>query len=130
MTLLTTRHRILITGSRSWNDPGTIESAISLYMVVHGNIPYTVIHGGANGADMMADYAAEVLRAAGWDVAVEEHLADWDAHGRAAGVLRNQAMVDMGADIVLAFIRNASPGATHCLKSARDAGLDTQVYTK
>lgn len=79
---------------------------------------------------MMADYAAEVLARAGWDILTEEHLADWDAQGKKAGVLRNMAMVDMGADVVLAFIRNNSPGASHCLKYAQEAGLDTQVFTQ
>lgn len=78
---------------------------------------------------MMADYAAEVLRGAGWDILIEEHLADWDEHGLAAGIVRNQLMVDLGADIMLAFIRNNSPGATHCLKAAQTAGLDTRVFT-
>lgn len=107
-----------------------MESAIASYMVEHGNIPYTVVHGGAHGADMMADYAVVVLSGAGWDIVAEEHLADWDNLGKRAGIVRNAAMVDMGADVVLGFIRNNSPGATHCVNYARESGLDTRVFTQ
>lgn len=96
----------------------------------HGNIPYTVVHGGAYGADMMADYAALVLAGAGWDVVREEHLADWDNLGKSAGVVRNQAMVDMGADVVLAFQHNNSRGTAHCIEAANAAGIPVLLTTR
>lgn len=128
MTTEQKRHRILITGSRAWPDPVEVESQIALYLLETGDIPYTLVHGGAHGADMFSAYAALVLSNAGWDIEIEEHEADW-SQGKAAGVLRNQAMVDMGADVVLAFNHNNSRGTAHCMSAAIKAGIPVREYT-
>lgn len=47
----------------------------------------------------------------------------------AAGIYRNNAMVALGADMCLAFIMDASTGATHCSDAAKRAGIDTFVFT-
>src|SRR5690606_11824331 len=65
----------------------------------HQTPPPTLVHGGAPGADSEAAYVAAYLLE--WPV--EAHPADWQRHGRAAGPIRNQQMVDSGADLVIAF---------------------------
>ncbi len=59
---------------------------------------------------------------------VEVHPADWERHGKAAGVIRNRVMVDKGADLCLAFIRNQSRGASHCAGLAEDSGIATRRF--
>lgn len=94
--------RILITGSRTWTDRTVIAHAISAYLHSVGTSigaawPFPiVVHGGARGADQLAD---AVARSWGWTP--ERHPADWDRHGRAAGFQRNAAMVALGADVCL-----------------------------
>ena len=59
-----------------------------------------VIHGGARGADDLARQWGEI------SVGIEgvEFRADWTAHGKAAGMIRNQRMLDEGRpDLVVAF---------------------------
>lgn len=59
---------------------------------------FTVVHGAAPGADTIAEEVAlEFLAYA------EPHPADWETHGKAAGPLRNQEMLDSGIDGVIAF---------------------------
>jgi 3-keto-L-gulonate-6-phosphate decarboxylase len=84
---------------------------------VHWN-EVTVVHGGAKGADTIA---AEL--ATGFGMKVEAHLADWQAYHRAAGPLRNQKMVDLGADICLAFLMPDSKGTADCISKAEKAGI-------
>ena len=112
-----TSYRILITGSRDWGDWRTITKA--LIDAADGKPrPVTVVHGCARGADFLAAHAARKL---GWEV--EDHPARWDRDGKAAGPIRNQAMVDLGADVCLAFIKDGSRGATHCADLAEKAGI-------
>jgi len=76
------------------------------------------------GADAMAE---AIWRKQGY--AVEKHPANWEAHGKRAGFLRNQEMVDLGADVCFGFIRNGSRGASHTVARARAAGIPTHVFT-
>lgn len=57
-----------------------------------------LIHGCARGADQLANAVWT-----GWDGSVERYPADWERFGKKAGVLRNQEMLDSGADLVIAF---------------------------
>jgi hypothetical protein len=62
-------------------------------------------------------------------VRAEARPADWQTHGRAAGIIRNTAMTRTGADVCLAFVRDASPGASHCAAQAEAAGIPTRRWT-
>lgn len=108
--------RILVTGSRNWDDLEKMIEAIAPYDDCQGR--HVLIHGAARGADTMA---ANIASSLGWDV--ESYPADWDKHGRSAGPIRNQQMVDLGADICLAFPLGESRGTRHCMKIAEKAGI-------
>lgn len=115
-------YRILVTGSRDWDDPARL--AFHLGLAVGAGLqegrPVVVVHGACpRGADDMADRMARAHEGIG----VEPHPADWGQHGRAAGFRRNAEMVQLGADVCLAFIRNGSRGASHCADLAEKAGI-------
>lgn len=110
--------RILVTGSRAWRRPLPI--AVALLVHSEGREDVTLVHGGAYGADQMAEKAAKAF---GWDT--EVWLPDWARDGRAAGFVRNQAMVDAGADLCIAFSRDNSRGTAHCALAAEAAGIPT-----
>lgn len=100
------------------------------YMTEHfaEGVSFVVVQGEAAGADLQAKEAAKALKSAGWPVTYERHPADWQKHGKRAGYLRNQHMVDLGASVCLAFIHNASRGATMCRNLAAKASIPIREY--
>jgi hypothetical protein len=80
-----------------------------------------VVHGGARGADTLAD---QVARGWGWEPELHEVTdKDWDFYGRSAGHRRNAHMVSLGADVCLAFPLGESRGTRGCMKLAAAAGI-------
>jgi hypothetical protein len=122
--------RLLVTGSRSFDDAQTIWTALDAVAagLIEARDPLlTVVHGTARGADDLADrwvrtYTGEL------QVTAERHPALWQRYGKRAGRVRNELMIASGADLVLAFIRDDSPGATHCAELASDAGIPLRVW--
>lgn len=124
---MTTR-RILITGSRDWEDGSAIRGALWDWWCPHCDSEYgdtTILVSGAcsTGADVIAERLFSEN-----ECMVERHPADWNEYGRAAGFIRNKEMVDLGADVCLAFIRNSSKGATHTADLAEAAGIPTRRF--
>ncbi|TPM76473.1 DUF2493 domain-containing protein [Mesorhizobium sp. B2-3-3] len=125
-------YRILITGSRDWNDEAAISKALTTLAAANAfaEQPTVIVHGACpTGADQMADDWARWHARHSSTITIERHPADWNAHGRAAGPRRNAAMVAAGADACLAFIRNGSRGASGCADLAEQAGIPTRRYT-
>ncbi|AGI61742.1 hypothetical protein PBI_ISCA_62 [Mycobacterium phage Isca] len=113
--------RVLVTGSRDWKDRTTVWAALRQELEQFGSL--VVVHGAARGADDIADRWAWGMAQAGYQVHVEAHPADWDGLGKAAGVIRNQQMVDLGADICHAFPLPGSIGTWDCIGRAEAAGI-------
>ncbi|WP_431781745.1 SLOG family protein [Streptomyces chumphonensis] len=131
MTDPTTRpYRVLVTGSRDWTDTTTIAAALEQALIDAGPRPVVVVHGACpRGADALADRHARWLRGTGCAIDVETHPARWRIDGRQAGFIRNAAMVRLGADVCLAFIRDGSRGASHTAGLAEEAGILTRRFT-
>lgn len=130
--------RILVTGSRDWGDRLAVYRALNRVCDEHNlNYPpdehgntmpdsskFTLVHGDCpTGADHWADQWA-----LGNFFVPETHPADWEKYGKGAGFRRNAEMVNLGADICLAFIKDESRGATHTAGLARVAGIPTVIH--
>lgn len=129
-------YRVLVTGSREWDSPLEVyERLADVRAVAHESGQYDrfiVAHGACpKGADKHAARWCQFPDAfADMPVIEERHPADWrGGYGKAAGFVRNAAMVKLGADVCLAFIRNGSRGATHCADLAEKAGIPVKRYT-
>lgn len=126
--------RILICGSRYLTH-------VDHYPIIHREIesllksfsdwPYnggkTIIHGAAKGADEMAGSIARRFCCR-----VESHPADWKTHGKSAGPIRNQQMLESGVDLVLAFPIGSeqsgeSKGTWDMVRRARAAGVEVRI---
>ena len=112
--------RVLVTGSRTWTAEAVIADALREQWAAG-----TVLVSGA--CPRGADAIAERLWAT-WGGPVERHSADWGT-GRGAGMARNAAMIALGADVCLAFIRDGSPGASHAAQLAGLAGIPVRRYS-
>jgi hypothetical protein len=117
--------RVLVTGSRGWSDETAIRRAFAEIAMLHGPENMTIVHGACvRGADALAD---EIARA--WTgMTIERHPAEWGRYGKRAGFMRNQVMVDEGADVCLAFIVDGSRGATHCAERAALFGIPVRYH--
>jgi YspA, cpYpsA-related SLOG family len=114
--------RVLVTISRDWDDYEAIHDAVNNLWVGYDSFDITIVHG----ASQMDWFIAGVAYTFGMDL--EAHPADWDAYGKAAGMIRNGDMVALGADLFLAFIKNNSNGATDCARKAERAGIQMDVH--
>jgi YspA, cpYpsA-related SLOG family len=118
--------RLLVTGSRTWDDVRTIEQALAVILDRHSE-GVLLVHGACpRGADAIA--AAYAARTPGYRI--EEHPADWRRYGRAAGYRRNAEMITLGADGCAAFIRGGSPASTSAVRLARAAGIPVWLHTR
>lgn len=113
--------RILVTGSRNHPDPHLIALAIMRHARPHETT--VVVHGDCPTG---ADHHASALCADRPHLTEERHPADWEKHGRKAGPLRNQRMVDLGADVCLAFPYGESRGTRDCARRAEMAGIPVE----
>lgn len=109
----TAEHRVLVCGGQTYTDMRHVTK------VLDGLVPKPtlIIQGGAFGADACASEWAYKR-----DVLERQFPADWKKHGRAAGPIRNQQMLDEGKpDLVVAF-----PGGSETedmKRRARAAGV-------
>lgn len=131
--------RVLITGSREFNDARTVMRGITvaietLIKKFPDDKEIVIVHGAAKGADTLAENyvhnTALYLSEKGYRIRQEKNPAKWDQHGRGAGPIRNQEMVDKGADICVAFVKvgAANRGTTDCANRARKAGIEVLEF--
>jgi ABC-type Fe3+-hydroxamate transport system substrate-binding protein len=109
--------KLLVCGNRkySWDNLAFMQNIILSYR------PKEIISGGAKGADSMAAFIAEK-----YGIASIVVRADWDTYGKQAGIIRNEKMLRLKPDIVLAF-NNSGKGTQHMIKIANDANIQVVV---
>lgn len=107
--------RILVCGGRNFSDYDFMSRVLDAFAAT--NDIEIVIHGAARGADAMADHWARKNR-----FRVHAFPADWNKHGKAAGVIRNRQMLYEGRPThVFAF--PGGKGTANMVQIATAAGL-------
>lgn len=116
--------RILVCGGRDFDDYKYLSKCIDKFCLDEGlceneylmPMGVTIISGMSRGADRLAvDWAV-----VNW-ANLEEYPADWNRHGRFAGPIRNQQMLNAEPDVVLAF--PGGRGTEHMKQIAREKGV-------
>lgn len=144
--------RVLITGSRDWVSWRAVWRELDLVFAdIVQHLPdadrvLTVVHGNCpQGADAFAhlwcvEEGRERAEKIGINFWEERHPAKWNSLGRRAGFIRNAEMVDLGADVLLAFSRvctsptcrvktvHGSHGAGHTVELAEKAGIEIRGF--
>jgi hypothetical protein len=106
---------VLVCGGRHYDNFKQFDAVMDFLHIRNKFV--RVIHGGASGADNAAHFWAGYNR-----IPVDVYEAHWNRHGNAAGILRNQRMLDEGKpDLVVAFPGGA--GTADMVRRARRAGL-------
>lgn len=107
--------RVLVCGGRDFSDCQMVWDTLD--DLARAEVIDCLIEGDARGADRIAGAWA---RRRGVDLRV--YAADWRKHGRAAGPIRNQQMLDEGKpDLVIAF--PGGIGTADMVRRARASGV-------
>ena len=107
---------LLVCGGRDYTDKERLWVTLNDYLHDWGVI--RVVTGGARGADTLAEEWAKIQ-----EVECSVYHADWAKHGRAAGPIRNQQMLDDGRPtLVVAF--PGGRGTADMVRRARKAGIE------
>jgi len=135
--------RVLVSGSRHWDDYKTLQVVLAGFSASYEHL--TVIEGGASGADRLARRFVEDQKRPGLELLT--FPAKWNEHDREgltpvkcwcpegektckpAGHRRNQMMIDEGRPAVLVSLKDnlhphlKSGGSEDMIKRAKKAGL-------
>jgi len=101
-----------IIGSRTFTDYKLFSSKISQIVkkIKDKCNKIIFVSGGAAGADKFARKYADENK-----IEIIEFLPNWDKHGKSAGFIRNQDIVDK-SDLLVAFWDGQSKGTFHSMK--------------
>lgn len=109
---------ILVCGGRNYSDKEFLFRSLD-HCKKWWN-PDCLIHGGAKGADTLAGQWADSRN-------IDKIIipADWTAHGRAAGMIRNKKMLTFKPSVTIAF--NGGAGTENMITLSRQAGIPVLI---
>lgn len=109
--------KVLVCGGRDFNNQNNLFYVLDWFS--SQNLITQIIQGGARGADSLAGFWAQQR-----NISINVFPANWNKHGKSAGYIRNQQMLDEGKpDMVVAF--PGGRGTDMMVKISRRAGVVT-----
>lgn len=114
-----TWHKCVIAGTRGFKDYAFVRQAI-----LESGFPITEVVSGKekSGVDALGERYAEDNF-----LAVDAKPADWDTHGKAAGMIRNREMAKT-ADSGIVICVNSSPGSMNMIAELKKLGKPVKEY--
>lgn len=113
--------RLAVVGSRDYLDYQEFSSLLQLLLRTWSG-PVELVSGGARGADSLASRYSQDHR-----LSIRVFWADWNQHGKAAGMIRNREIVQYSTALV-AFWDGESRGTANSISLAKRAGIPTFVF--
>ena len=118
---LISKYKVIIAGCRDFNDYELLKEKCDYFLQDEKKEDVVIISGHASGADALGErYAQE----RGFQL--ETYPADWKAHGRAAGSIRNARMAS-AANALIAFWDGKSRGTKNMIETATKHNLKVAV---
>ncbi len=116
-----TKYKVIIVGCRDFADYELLKEECDFYLQNQKPEDIVIVSGHASGADALGEhYALER------DLQLETYTADWKAHGRAAGPIRNAQMASV-AHALIAFWDGKSRETKNMIDTATKRGLQVAV---
>lgn len=125
------KYRIIVAGGRTFCDYELLYSTLVNYIrnVLDLGMSDTIefISGRAAGADRLGEKFADEF-----NIPVTCFEADWETHGRAAGMIRNREMAEYASErgyygVLIAFWDGMSRGTKNMIETAKKYELDVKV---
>ena len=122
--------RMIVAGGRSFSNYEALANSIEAYLrdsnIVYGQLE--IVSGGCAGVDLLGERFANER-----GIAITRFPAQWKKYGRAAGIIRNQEMIDYTADgtsrgILIAFWDGKSKGTGYTVKHSEKAGIEVKIF--
>ena len=114
---------IMVCGCRTYRDKVFVWGRMQEIIEPDTDI---VISGGASGVDSIA---ADWCRLGKPSVRFQEYPADWNTHGKAAGPIRNQQMVD-ACDYAIVIWDGKSRGTKDSINRLLKAGKPFSIFVR
>lgn len=112
--------KVIVAGGRNFNNYPLLCDRLDLYLKDMGG-DIEIVSGTAKGADLLGEqYAKEK------GYPVKRFPADWDAHGKKAGYIRNKQMADYATHCVV-FWDGKSKGSKMMIDICKDKGIPHRV---
>lgn len=116
-----TKYKVIIAGCRDFTDYELLREKCDYHLQNLRLEDIVIVSGHASGADSLGERYAQDR-----GFQLETYPADWQAHGRAAGPIRNAKMANV-AHALIAFWDGKSRGTKNMIETARKYNLKVAV---
>ena len=119
-----TEFRLLVCGGRDYDNRERLFRVLdqALEAVTRSGKTFTLIHGGARGADTLASVWAENRKITDEGGQVRVYAANWERDKKAEGPIRNKLMLTSEHPHVIVACKGGN-GTAHMMKIGREAGI-------
>lgn len=117
--------RVIIAGGRNFSNYHLLEEKCNYYLQnkIKQGLQIVIISGHARGADLLGEKFARLN-----GHSCEQYPADWETHGRKAGMIRNYQLANE-AEALIAFWDGQSVGTKHMIETAKSKGLKVAIVS-